>query len=322
MFPEEFASFTNEGVHMFRMSLVLVFAMGLSTCFAGADGIPVTVHDGGQQFGVVIEIDYGQKTAQSVPVYAVPKAGREIAVLPAGEHSLCLHQHRHGFPQDADLEVTRGGKALYKARIYDHAHKINLQAGDKVSLSILPAHESYNAKFGSLKGVPVALVWARPYWYQDVTHPWVGRKEDFPNTPFFFADKEKWGADKVFDDLAELTAKTVKSGNVEHGDHRGQCHIALMVALTADGKYPTVLTDLSEKDLQSAVKAECLRLHEQMLKINCFRTWNSEDIRALKEAGYLPKSIPAEPGLHLTLGESLPLAEMQLKAWQATRKKK
>jgi hypothetical protein len=298
--------------------ICLLAAIGCGSALAGDmanDNLTINTLD--MTFPVVIEIDSGTKDAVEKLVYGKSDGAQPTFKLAPGKHTLNVRQGRLAFPQDATLTVKNDGKTAFVKRLVDHAYTIDVGPKTEVSLTLHTPLEAYNTHVSTFKGVPLVIVWHRPYWFFDLERPWTA-KEAYPNTAMFFADTKAWGADKVIDDLVEATVKHVVDGKMKEqlGDTRANCHVSVMFALQADGSLSPAIAKLPPADLKKELKAKLLDMHGSMIKTNCYRTWTKGDLDQLRGGGLMPPDMfKGQPRVHMTLEQGIDLAKPLLGRW-------
>lgn len=244
----------------------------IGTQCATADS-PVEIVEHGAIFGANIYFDLGTKGAKEV---RYNPSGRtealKITELATGRHTVEVRNVRTGFPQSARYQVLEGKTVVWSTAIlHDHPTGLEIKDGQRLRITILEPGEPYDGKFFTFKGVPCALIFTRPYWYQDAQGEWKG-KEDFPNSLFFLADREKWGHEKVLRELARFMATKVRDKDHDAPDnYRSVCHVGVQIALTAEGKIPAILTETPAEKLEEELFVAFTKAYERFLAESCYR---------------------------------------------------
>lgn len=286
------------------------------------DTVECWIEDIGVLFPVVVEIDQGTKNRVEHRYYGGSKTIR----IPTGTHTVSVRNSRFGFPQMAGYWIVSDDKETKIWRCANTADpvRVTLEKGQRLVIDVYPPLESYNAKFGKLHGVPVGIVWARPYWFYDVNRDWaaLNAPEDYPNSLFFLVDEEKWGPDKVFADLAKFVVGNVTNPKYAGApeDHRSICHVMFIAGTDRNGKFPKAFTEVDPKKLEADIKAKCLELYGRMLRENCYREFSRADVQALKKAGYLPETLPDDRAV-VTFAQGVEYAKPLLKQWREKNEK-
>ncbi len=271
--------------------------------------------DDGRVFPVTVRLNPGKK-GQAWEFYGNGKKNRptELSRLPAGTHLVETVHYRLGFPQPVAYRVVNSaGKTLWESEATLDPRRVTLEKGDKLVVLVKRPMESYNAKFFTLRGVDMAVVFPRPYAYQDIQPGRFKGKEDFPNSLFYLVHKD-WGAKKVFTDLADFAVEELMKDKEigEAGDYRKH-HASLLIALAPDGKIPADLKKAGKDGLKADIADALGKAFDTMKKEKCYRPYADADITALKKMKALPEAFD---GNIVTFAEGLEMAERLLPLWQ------
>lgn len=274
----------------------------------------------GQLFSAHLRVDWGTKTGKEFDLHN--PGVKELSfptVLDAGVHTLHAIHMRLGFPQPVVYRLTRGEEHIWASEPTVDPRRVEVRDGDVLTVFVQRPYEPYNGKFGSVRGVPVALIFARPYWYQSVGKGEFSGKERFPNSTFFLIH-EDWGPEKVMNRVAEYAVEKLNDPAHTSGDFRPEVHASCLIALNHDGKIPKVLRDLAPKDLQKELKAELTRMFTAWNNEKCYRTFPADDVKALKQRQWLPKDFPEGPA-DISVQDGLRYAEPLMRQWIESNKK-
>lgn len=225
---------------------------------------------------------------------------------------------RFGWPQNGAFVVMQGGKEVSRTEATYEPVALTLQKGQTLRVEFTRSYEPYDGKYFQVKGVWMALVLPRPYWYQDAAPGQFKGPEAYPNSLFFLVDDAwGWGEAKCLDRLAAVAARAIKAGK-EQEDFRSETHLSVNVALAPDGKLQKALADLTEADLRAALRDGLEKAWAEMKRSKCYRPFDGQSgapIAALKKAGYLPKDW-ANDRTYVSLAEALEFSKPLAKAWR------
>lgn len=293
----------------FLVSVFVCFVL----CNLATAQVPVRLEDKGMLFPATLEINKGGKESKQVFYPGGKTANLEIS---EGVHVLELRNSRFGFPQGAKYIVKEGDKVVLSSQVTYDPLRLVLKKGQVLGIEVFRPYESYNAKFGTLRGVPVGIVFARPYWDYEVKKGEYKGNNEYPNSLLFLVDTEKWGPKKVFAELGHFAAKEMRAKSSDLlEDYRCQCHVALMIGLTPEGKLPPAFLKGEVAALEAEIAAYGMKLYEQMLGEKCYRTFHPSHIEQMKHAGFLPKDFPDGPS-HISFADAHKYAPLALEHWQ------
>ncbi len=311
---------------MLRVDLALLCALafvaaGPSPLAAQEKMCDVVALEDGQLFPVLVRVNQG-KDAVNIQFSGNSEKGKPslLLQLKAGVHIVQTVHYRLGFPQPVIYRTENfEGKRLWESEATVDPRRIELKEGQKLVVLVRRSMESYNAKFFTLRGVHCALVFPRPYWYQDAGPGQFKGTEAFPNSLFFLVSKA-WGPKKVFGELADEVVSKFDANPqpLPLGDYRRH-HVSCLISLDSSGSLPEALTKLPRKQLKDELQAALLAAFEAMKAEKCYRPFPAADVAALKRAGFLPADTPDGDRI-ITFAEGLKLAEPALVRWLNEKK--
>jgi len=338
------------------MRTALLFVTASLVGFQAADAQPVkqavhqvTMVTDGQLFSVTLKVDPTGRPADTghtfhpqLPVHQpqpVPKPGvkapvgklpdklgeKEVTRVTQGVHvfhvtcaqGVVPEPYGSHFPQPVIYKVTGPVGYSWASEPTTQPIAIDIRPGQKVAVHVLRPQESFNAKFGQLYGVPVALVVERPYWSQGLAARKGEEREPLPNSLTFMVHKD-WGCGKV---SAALAANVMENGGnpnfISPGSYSSLWFRAC-VALGPEGKINESLLKLNGKDRDR-------RMVERDLAVEFARlckAWQSEKVYVLnptqadnlRRNGLLPRNLGDGP---FPVAEALKLAEQMIVRWES-----
>ena len=211
-------------------------------------------------------------------------------------------------------EQLRYGEVVFRSERTQASCRLELQAGDKVTVFLQRPSEPFDTRFLRVRDVDMALTLTEIHWYRGLLE-WE-RKEKatgYPNSLFYLVDPE-WGPEKVFAELARTVVTAIHARPTQHGFYAGRCHTGCQIALAADGRIPAALLKAPRDVLERELTAAFLRAYQEMKETKCYPMFSADSVRSLKRQNLLSPHYKEEPQ-RLTLADGLRIAEVLRRNW-------
>ena len=214
----------------------------------------------------------------------------------------------------AIYEQHRYGEVVWRSERTQSPCRIELQAGDSVTVFLQRPSEPFDARFLRVRDVDMALTLKEISWYRGLLE-WERKEKagNYPNTLFFLVAPE-WGPEKVFADLARAVVAGIHDRPNRLGFHAGRCLVGCQLALTPEGKIPPALLAAPRDVLERELTAAFLKAFREMKETKCYPELSADAVRSLKRQGLLSAQCKDGPR-NVTLQDGLRMAEVLRRNW-------